>query len=48
MKIAIDLGHGVGQDRGASSKYITEEEIIDNVGGLVINKLIATKTKTIN
>ena len=39
MKIAIDLGHGVGQDRGASSKYITEEEIIDNVGGLVINKL---------
>ena len=41
MKIAIDLGHGVGQDRGASSKYITEEEIIDNVGGLVINKLRA-------
>ena len=39
MRIAIDLGHGVGQDRGASSKYITEEEIIDNVGGLVINKL---------
>ena len=39
MKIAIDLGHGVGQDRGASSKYIDEETIIDNVGGLVINKL---------
>ena len=41
MRIAIDLGHGVGTDRGASSKYITEEEIIDNVGGLVINKLKA-------
>ena len=41
MKIAIDLGHGVGQDRGASSKYIAEETIIDNVGGLVINKLKA-------
>ena len=41
MRIAIDLGHGVGQDRGASSKYITEETIIDNVGGLVINKLKA-------
>lgn len=41
MKIAIDLGHGVGQDRGASSKYIDEETIIDNVGGLVINKLKA-------
>ena len=39
MRIAIDLGHGVGQDRGASSKYIDEETIIDNVGGLVINKL---------
>lgn len=41
MKIAIDLGHGVGQDRGATSKYIAEETIIDNVGGLVINKLRA-------
>ena len=41
MRIAIDLGHGVGQDRGASSKYIDEETIIDNVGGLVINKLKA-------
>ena len=39
MRIAIDLGHGVGTDRGASSKYIDEETIIDNVGGLVINKL---------
>lgn len=41
MRIAIDLGHGVGTDRGASSKYIDEETIIDNVGGLVINKLKA-------
>ena len=41
MRIAIDLGHGVGQDRGASSKYIDEETIIDNVGGLIINKLKA-------
>lgn len=39
MRIAIDLGHGVGTDRGATSKYIDEETIIDNVGGLVINKL---------
>ncbi len=38
-RICIDLGHGVGQDRGASSKYIDEETIIDNVGRLVINKL---------
>lgn len=38
MKIAIDLGHGVGQDRGAVG-IITEEEIINNVGGLVIKKL---------
>ena len=40
-RICIDLGHGVGTDRGASSKYIDEETIIDNVGGLVINKLKA-------
>ena len=38
MRIAIDLGHGVGQDRGAVG-LIAEETIIDNVGGLVINKL---------
>ena len=41
MRIAIDLGHGVGKDRGATSKYIAEETIIGNVGGLVINKLRA-------
>ena len=41
MKIAIDLGHGVGQDRGATSKYITEEEIINLVGNEVIKKLRA-------
>ena len=39
MKIAIDLGHGVGSDRGAVSKYITEEEIINLVGNEVIKKL---------
>lgn len=38
MRIAIDLGHGVGQDRGAVG-LIAEETIIDNVGRLVINKL---------
>ena len=41
MKIGIDLGHGVGQDRGAVSKYITEEEIINLVGNEVIKKLRA-------
>lgn len=34
MKIAIDLGHGVGQDRGAEG-FVTEESIIDSVGTLV-------------
>jgi len=38
MKIAIDLGHGVGRDRGAVG-IVTEEEIINNVGRLLINKL---------
>ena len=38
MKIGIDLGHGVGSDRGANG-FISEEEIINSVGGLVINKL---------
>lgn len=38
MKIAIDLGHGVGKDRG-SVGIITEESIINEVGVLVINKL---------
>ncbi|MBN1050309.1 N-acetylmuramoyl-L-alanine amidase [Clostridium botulinum] len=40
MKIAIDLGHGVGQDRGATG-IISEETIINNVGRLVISKLKA-------
>ena len=39
MKIGIDLGHAVGSDRGAVSKYITEEEIINLVGNEVIKKL---------
>jgi hypothetical protein len=38
MKIAIDLGHGIGQDRGAVGR-IPEEDIINVVGGLVISKL---------
>ena len=40
MKIAIDLGHGVGQDRGADG-FVTEENIINSVGSLVIAKLKA-------
>ena len=38
MKIAIDLGHGVGPDRGAVG-IIAEESIIGSVGELVIAKL---------
>lgn len=38
MKFGIDLGHGVGQDRGAVGK-IAEETIINAVGSLVISKL---------
>lgn len=37
-RIGIDLGHGVGSDRGANG-FIAEEEIINSVGGLVIAKL---------
>ena len=40
MKIAIDLGHGVGSDRGAEG-YILEETIINEVGSKVIAKLRA-------
>ena len=39
MRIAIDLGHGIGHDRGASG-FIDEETIINQVGSLVINKLV--------
>ena len=38
MRIGLDLGHGIGQDRGAEG-FITEENIINAVGGLVISKL---------
>ena len=38
MKIAVDLGHGVGQDRGAVG-IITEESVINSVGTLVIQGL---------
>lgn len=40
MKIAIDFGHGVGQDRGAVG-FIAEETIINSVGSLVVSKLQA-------
>ena len=40
MKFGIDLGHGVGPDRGAVGN-IAEETIINSVGGLVISKLKA-------
>ena len=45
-KIAIDLGHGVGQDRGANG-LIAEETIINSVGSLVINKLKALGNEVI-
>ena len=48
MKIGIDLGHGVGQDRGAVSKYITEEEIINLVGNEVIKKLKSNGHEVVN
>lgn len=38
MKIAIDFGHGVDFDRGAVG-FIREEEIINSVGTLVVEKL---------
>ena len=40
MKIAIDLGHGIGKDRGAVG-IIQEEKVINEVGALVIGKLKA-------
>ena len=38
MKFGIDLGHGVGKDRGAVG-VIAEENIINTIGNLVISKL---------
>lgn len=38
MKIAIDFGHGTGQDRGAEG-YLNEEKIIREYGELVIDAL---------
>lgn len=38
MKIAIDFGHGVNCDGGAAG-IIKEEDIINNIGRLVANKL---------
>ena len=39
MKIAIDLGHGVQYDGGAVGPKMNEEEIINSIGRLVIDKL---------
>lgn len=39
-RFAIDLGHGVNYDGGAVSSLIREETIINEVGTLVIEKLI--------
>ena len=47
MKIAIDLGHGVGSDRGAVG-IISEESVINAVGALVINKLQKMNHTVIN
>lgn len=38
-KYAIDFGHGVGSDRGAVG-FISEEDIINAVGTLVLAKLV--------
>lgn len=38
MIYAIDLGHGVGPDRGATG-YLAEEKIINDVGYYVVKKL---------
>lgn len=38
MKIAVDFGHGTGQDRGAEG-YINEEKLIREYGPLVIDGL---------
>ena len=38
MKFAIDLGHGIGQDRGAVG-VISEESVINDVGNKVISML---------
>ena len=39
MRIALDLGHGVGQDRGADGRSFggcLEEEIINAIGGNLV------------
>ena len=47
MKIAIDLGHGVGRDRGAAAN-MQEEEIINAVGNLVIQGLTKLGYQVLN
>ncbi|MBC8060272.1 MAG: N-acetylmuramoyl-L-alanine amidase [Clostridiaceae bacterium] len=38
MKIAVDFGHGTGQDRGAEG-YLNEEKVVREYGALVITGL---------
>lgn len=38
LRIALDLGHGIGVDHGATG-IIQEEEIINEVGAIIFNKL---------
>lgn len=38
MRIALDLGHGIGVDKGATG-IIQEEEVINGVGAMVYKKL---------
>lgn len=46
MRIALDLGHGVGRDRGAVG-LISEEEIINSVGNRVSSLLKSLGHKVI-
>lgn len=47
MKIAVDLGHGVSYDRGASG-FVSEEQIVREYGSLLINKLVANGYSVLN
>lgn len=47
MKIAIDFGHGTGEDRG-SVGYLNEENVIREYGPLVINELVRLGHTVIN
>ena len=47
MKIAIDFGHGTGEDRGAVG-YLNEEKVIREYGPLVIDQLVKQGHTVIN